>query len=305
MNLRTYASGLTPVVALAVWVGTSAGPAPAQEVPAAVRSFSLADRLSVILTTDWVERRNEDPPPPNQLIASAPRFNFSEILVLENRKAHAVLKVAISENPFLGGNAPSLEARIHAAGGSALVNHLFYFFFPPPRTCLAEAKSVLEAARREEEARRENEKKERRAPKAISISRSCEFAATPLDFYSEQVSSGVTLNSSGAADGMLRSFYVPPMEQVEMAGKTFFIFEAQGQRYVDRAELDKFNLPENLRGARARLFWAIGADTPFPFTRDPLRKNVQLIHVAYACLSATGSATAEFREKLLSIRFGL
>jgi hypothetical protein len=113
----------------------------------------------------------------------------------------------------------------------------------------------------------------------------------------------VSLNSAGGSRGLFPSFYVPPTERVEIDGKTFFIYEAQGQGYVDRPQLDYFNLPEGWQGARAFLFWAVGADTPFPFVRDPARRNVRLVHVAYACLSTTGDARPAFLEKLRSIRF--
>ena len=101
----------------------------------------------------------------------------------------------------------------------------------------------------------------------------------------------------------MRSLYAPPMEEVEIAGRTFFIFEAQGQDTVERAQLDMYNLPEDLRGSRAHLFWAIGAESPFPFFPDPLRKNVPIIHVSFATLSATGTAQPQFREILHSLRW--
>lgn len=297
-NILLQRIGLAVVLIPAAVAGSSQ----AQDTPPA-RSFSLAGRISVILTTDWAERGDEHPPPPNVLVASAPGILFTDILALENRKQHAVLKIAVSENPFFGGNGATLEAQMRAGNGETLAGHLFYFFFPPPRTCLARAKAAVDGARRAEEARVAGEKEERRAPRIVSASTNCEFASTPGDFYSEQVSPGVALDSAGSAQGMLPSFYVPPMEQVELAGKTFFLFEAQGQRRIGRAELDKFNLPEEMIGARPFFFWAIGAEIPFPFVRDPLRKNVQLIQIVYACLSATDAASPQFRELLSRIHF--
>lgn len=273
-----------------------------QDAPEVRRAFSLAERVGVVLPVDWVERQDEHPPPPGLLAGSAPRLLFTDVLVLENHKRLSVLKLGISENPFFGGTGATLEAQMRAGSGQALAGHLFFFFFPPPRGCLARAKAALDAARRQEEARAAAAE-EKRAPRVVSISTNCEFASTPLDFYAEEISTGVALNSAGRAEGMLRSFYLPPLEQVELDGKTFFIFETQGQRLVGRDELDKFNLPEDRIGARAYFFWAIGAETPFPFVRDPLRKNVPLYHIAYACLSTTGTAIAEFREVLRHVRF--
>lgn len=257
-----------------------------QEPPPASRMVAVGDRATALLTGDWTEHRNDDLPPPFLLAGAAPRLVFSEFRVLENRKAWEVLKTGVSENPFIGSNPAALDEHIHTNG----LTYLFYFFFPPPRSCLARARASLKAAEAGEEARRE-------------ITRACELAATPLDFYAGQVSSGVSLNSEGRSRGLFPSFYVPPTEQVEIDGKTFFIYEAQGQRYVDRTQLDAFNLRDEWQGARAFLFWAVGADTPFPFVRDPARRNVRLVHVAYARLSTTGDARPAFLEKLRSIRF--
>lgn len=273
-----------------------------QEPPPASRMVAVGDRAAALLTGDWTEHRNDDLPPPFLLAGAAPRLIFSEFRVLENRKAWEVLKTGVSENPFIGSNPAALNEHTHTNG----LSYLFYFFFPPSRNCLARARASLkeaEEARREREEKQSDKKEEKeRPPQAVSITQACEPAATPLDFYAGQVSSGVSLNSAGRARGLFFSFYVPPTEQVEIDGKTFFIYEAQGQRYVDRPQLDYFNLPDEWQGARAFLFWAVGADTPFPFVRDPARKNVRLVHVAYACLSTTGDARPAFLEKLRSIR---
>jgi len=52
----------------------------------------------------------------------------------------------------------------------------------------------------------------------------------------------------------------------------------------DLATVDHFNLADETQGAQADFFWAVGAPSPFPFFRDPQRKNVQVIQVAYAGL---------------------
>ena len=51
---------------------------------------------------------------------------------------------------------------------------------------------------------------------------------------------------------------------------------------LDLATVDHFNLPDEMQGSQADFFWAVGAPSPFPFFRDPQRKNVPLIQVAYA-----------------------
>jgi hypothetical protein len=72
------------------------------------------------------------------------------------------------------------------------------------------------------------------------------------------------------------------MEKVEANGLTFYVFEAQGRTQLDLATVDHFNLPDELQGAQPDFFWAVGAPSPFPFLRDPQRKNVEVIQVAYA-----------------------
>ena len=249
-------------VAILLPTGSAQG---AENLPEGARSFSLAGQLQVVLTADWAERRSELPPP-DELVASTPPMNFSDILILENRKTNAFLKVAFSDNPFLGSDAPSLDAQMHAGGSRGLVQYLFCFFLPPPRTCLAQAEAALEEAKRQEGARLAAELQllasgqvRMSIPRTVSVRAKCEFTSTPLDFYAAQVSAGISLKRAGRATGMLRNFYVPPMERVELAGRTFFVFEAQGQRYVERDELDKYNLPEELRGRVPSFFgqWAL------------------------------------------------
>jgi hypothetical protein len=84
------------------------------------------------------------------------------------------------------------------------------------------------------------------------------------------------------AGGIYPEFYLTPMEKVEANGLTFYVFEAQGRMQLDLATVDHFNLPDEMQGSQADFFWAVGAPSPFPFFRDPQRKNVPLIQVAYA-----------------------
>ncbi len=312
---RRYSQSVSRLCAVFLVAALCAGWTAAGQRAADLRDFSLAGRLTVGLPGEWMAQSTPPLPPPLLLAASAPRLNFSDLLVLENRTAPAVLEFAVSDNPFLGGQAPQLDADMHAENGRRMAEHLFYFFFPPPQNCLAQTKAEFEKAWRAEQQRlleslREksgNEKVNAPPPPRVNVSRNCAFNPTPLDFYAYQVSAAVVFSGSvdsQRGEGRLRSFYLPPMEQVEMGGKTFFVFEAQGRLPVDRGELDRFNLPEELRGARAYFFWAIGADTPFPFARDPARKNVPLLHIVYACLSPDGNARSGFRELLGRITFG-
>ena len=279
------------ILALATPAAAQGG-APAQDRTS--RAFTLGERVWVVLPAGWVEKPKEDVPPPSLLVASAPNLLFHDILVLENVRDHAVLKVAFSENPYFGTSA-QLDGQMRAG----MLAHLFYFGFPPPRSCIAETKAHVERKKREAEAKRDKDD----PPPLVSVTQLCQFASTPMDFYAEQVSPGFTMDSNGRVTPAFRSFIPLSMQQLDHAGYTFYIFEAQGQRLLDRPDLEKYNLAEDIRGARAYYFWAVGAETPFPFARDPLRRNVPLLHVIYAALSTTGTAFEDFRDKLTSVRF--
>jgi hypothetical protein len=244
------------------------------------------------------------------LIASAPQVVFSDFLLLENQTSPGVLELGVSDNPFLGGDPVQLDTRVH----QDFVRDLFYFFFPPPRACLTRAKNSFEEARRkeeerlesEEEAREKDQKKSAPARRSVLISETCEFSPTPSEFYASQLSTSLIVRETRQGDrveGRWRDFYLPPMEQVEIKGRTFFIFEARAEQPVERGDIERFGLPDDRRGERAHFFWAIGANTPFPFFRDPQRKDLQLFHIVFAVLSLDGDSRAEFRKWLDNIKF--
>jgi hypothetical protein len=305
-------SFLLLVLALLTAASDGAGRPSAQSRAGNAREFSLNDRVFVSLMADWLERRDVPPPPAPVLVASAPRLRFSDILVLENRVAPAVLEFAFSDNPYIGQDSRALETSLQVRAGA--VPHLFYFFFPPPAGCLGKALEAFEKAKQEADAQRERERAEARenekppppsTPPGVTISARCDFGPEPRDFFSEQVSPSVVFSRSGTSErvrGDLRELYMPPMEQVEIGEMTFLIFEAQGQRTVDRADVERYGFPDSTVGARVHFFWAIGARTPFPFIRDPHRKDLQLVHVVYATLSLSGDARPEFRDLLRRIR---
>src|SRR3989442_9510235 len=98
--------------------------------------FSLPGGTLIDLSDDWAAREPVRLPPPS-LAASAPQVSFSEIVVVENAGTHSLLQVAVSNNPFMGRDAESLDPQRTASAGSgnSLEDYLFYFFFPPPRAC--------------------------------------------------------------------------------------------------------------------------------------------------------------------------
>jgi hypothetical protein len=285
------------------------GTAAAQDVP--LRTFSLASRAEVTLPGEWSRRLDLDPPPRASLASSAPRISFTDFLVLENRGTPAVLELAYSSNPFFGLNFAPLEAKVH----ESFISDFFYFFFPPPRGCLSSAKAAFDTGWRKQEEDRHAEKgkdtsKDSRAGgsshEPLRLARTCDFSLAPLDFFSREISPGIVYQGTPGEEHVeprLRTFYLPPMEQVEIDGKTFFIFEARGDHMLEFDEVQRFGLPDHLRGARAHFFWAIGASSPFPFLRDPQRKDLQIFHLAYACLGFDGEARQAFHAILGQTHF--
>ena len=248
-----------------------------------VRRFSLLSGASIEVSPDWIEREQMPLPPSPRLAPFAPRVTFLEFAALENPKMHSALRIATTTNPFLGGDEVALDVKMHAAAGSgsSLADYLFYFFFSPPRGCLDGGSEAYRKAKSHAELPSQTVSPE------LSIQTNCKHAPTLADFYSRELSPGVLYqftNGVERASGIYPEFYLAPMEKVEANGLTFYVFEAQGRMQLDLATVDHFNLPDEAQGAQPDFFWAVGTPSPFPFLRDPQRKNVQVIQVAYAGL---------------------
>ncbi len=266
-----------------------AGPQPAEQSsgssqaqPAVeLRRFSLSSGASIEVSPEWIKREQMPLPPSPRLAPFAPQVTFLEFTALENPKMHSVLRIATTTNPFLGGDEVALDVQMHGADGSGggLVDYLFYFFFPPPRDCLDGGSEAYRKAKSQAEL------PDQKVLPDLSIRTYCKHAPTLEDFYSRELSPGVAFqftNGVERASGIYPKFYLTPMEKVEANGLTFYVFEAQGRMQLDLGTVDHFNLPDEMQGAQPDFFWAVGAPSPFPFFRDPQRKNVQVIEVAYA-----------------------
>jgi hypothetical protein len=171
---------------------------------------------------------------------------------------------------------------MHGAAGSGnrLADYLFYFFFSPPRDCLDGGSEAYKKAKRQAELPDQTT-----ISPDLSVRTDCKHPPTLEGFYSSQLSPGVwfqVTNGVELAGGIYPEFYLTPMEKVEANGLTFYAFEAQGRTRLDLAAVNHFNLPDEMQGAQVDFFWAVGAPSPFPFFRDPQRKNVPVIQVAYA-----------------------
>lgn len=311
MQTRTLVSLLALGLMISAAGGTPGSHAP--DSPQGPRRFSLSSGVSMELAAGWVAQGNMDIPPPQLLQTAAPDIQFTEFLAWENREGASLAQLASSSNPFFGADARTLDVRMHRA--NSLAKHFFFFFFPPPDSCLAQARAVYreEKARHEaaqlEEAKRDRESDRKHfvavTPPDVHIGRNCQFAPVLSDFYAEQISAGVTFSRTGGSEqatGLLRRFDVPPMEQMEAGGMTFYVFEAQGQRFIEQHEIEKFRLPQSLLGAKAYFFWAIGARSPFPFAAEPARRGELLVHATYATLSVSGDARREFLGLLRTIQ---
>jgi hypothetical protein len=80
------------------------------------------------------------------------------------------------------------------------------------------------------------------------------------------------------------------------------VFEAQGRTQLELAMVSHFNLPDEMQGAQADFFWAVGAPSPSPIFRDPQRKNVLLIQVAYAGIGLRPDKRDTFMRSLRRVR---
>ena len=247
-----------------------------------LKRFSLLSGASIDVSPDWIEREQMPLPPSPRLAPFAPQVTFLEFMALENPKMHSALRIATTTNPFLGGDEVALDVQMHGAAGSGngLSDYLFYFFFSPPRDCLDGGSEAYRKAKSQA-----GLPDQTTVSPDLSIRTDCKHPPTLAGFYSRQLSAGVLFqvtNGVELAGGIYPDFYFTAMEKVEANGLTFYVFEAQGRMQLDLATVDHFNLPDEMQGAQADFFWAVGAPSPFPFFRDPQRKNVPLIQVAYA-----------------------
>jgi hypothetical protein len=247
-----------------------------------LRRFSLLSGTSIDASPDWIEREQMPLPPSPRLAPFAPQVTFLEFTALENPRMHSALRISTTTNPFLGGDEVALDVQMHAAAGSAndLADYLFYFFFSPPRDCLDGGSEAYRKAKSQAELPDQTT-----VSTDLSIRTDCKHPPTLAGFYSGQLSPGVLFqvaNGVERAGGIYPEFYLTPMEKVEANGLTFYVFEAQGRMRLDLATVDHFNLPNEMQGSQTDFFWAVGAPSPFPFFRDPQRKNVPVIQVAYA-----------------------
>jgi hypothetical protein len=258
--------------ALAVETGKLAGP------------FSLNNGVSVDLTGDWHKTDGGAISPPAALGPFAPPFHFTNALVAVSDQQNAMLELATSDNPLAGHDSYWLDSQMHAPPGSglSLSDLLFFLFLPPSASCLEHTFEVYT------EATRAPQSGDTATQSDLQVSSNCTFSSSLSDFYSSQLSSAITFEQTANGPRMfavVKDLQLAPMEQVDFSGMTFYVFEAQRTQGISAEAVTHFNLPKELQGAHADFFWAIGAESPFPFVRDPERKDTPIIQFSYAGLA--------------------
>jgi hypothetical protein len=290
--------------------GTAAdGSGAAQEAGGMIHT--LANSVTIQLSTNWGESASNEVPPPSELRNYAPPFHLTSILSLQNTRSQSILQLAMSDNPLIGHDSNWLDEQMHmpAGSGMSVLDLMYYYFFPPTQQCMIEAQNTVAKATF--------------APSPAVASAAASGAPTPsstdgtnpelqltyhcrrdntLDgFYATQLSNGITFvqsNSGPRAFSVVPQFYLAPMDRIQSQGITWFIFEAQRTDPVSQGAMTRFGLPASLQGAQPDYYWAIGAPDPFPFTADTGAPGQRLIHVGYASVGVGNNRRTEF-ERLL------
>ena len=160
---------------------------------------------------------------------------------------------------------------MHATNGTgtSLPDYLFFLFLPPSHSCMDDVLAKLAAASRPAEpdpSGAEFSKSE------LQVTYSCSYAPTLSDFYSQQLTTGITFRQAlngPRAYGDFKNLEMPPMEQVDFAGMTFFVFEALSHEQISENAVHYFNLPTETQGLHADFFWAIGTTKPVSIRSRP------------------------------------
>jgi hypothetical protein len=260
-------------------------------------TYRLTSDYSVALAPEWTPSSSDETPPPPALSAYAP-FHLSGNLVLSNIPRGAILEFAISNNPFIGHDAYWLDTQMHAPSGTgmSLLDFFFYYLFPPSDACMHQVLTTYAPASRQSPTE---------GPAYLQVYYACPPSDTLSDFYSAQISAGITFQHTDDGTRILApvgDFYVAPMEQVDESGMTFYVFEAQGMNAVSSDATKRFHLPANAQGGEPDFFWAFGSPSPFPFVADANTKDVPILHVAYARLGVAADAKSEFLNILRQVR---
>jgi hypothetical protein len=260
----------------------------------------VAADVAITLPSSWQEFALSTAHPPAALATYAPPFRLNAILPLQNVKQAAVLQIATSTNPLIGHDANWLDAQMHMPSGSGMsvLDMIFYYFFPPTQACIEQ---VLTKDPQATFAPLPNSGSGSAGGSSngnvLQVSLACQPQPTLLGFFEAQLSSGITFaqtNGGPKAFATIKKFYLAPMEHVSYGGMSWYVFEAQRIDPVGPNASTHYDLGGNFQGAQSDYFWAIGAISPFPFSKDGPRANQPLIHVAYASVGTSGTQRNDF-----------
>ena len=225
-----------------------------QPPPEQTQVIQLSTKLTAEIPANFRSLLSDEVPPPGPLAPYAPPFHFSQVLMFQDATQNSVLLLALSDNPLAGHDGYWFDAQMHAATGSgmSMLDLLFYFFFPPSHACMDDALQNYTNATMTPDPPD--------STPLIRVSYACPHPDTLSGFYSAQISTGITFEQTNAgprAYGEIREFYVAPMEQADISGMTFFIFEAQRQGQIGPGAINHYHLPAALQGGKAEFFWAV------------------------------------------------
>jgi hypothetical protein len=249
-----------------------------------LQRYFLENGVSIDLGPNWKPSGAGNAAPPGGLGPYAPPFRFNQMFFLTNEHQYTLLQLATSDNPLIGHDAYWLDTQMHSTNGTgmSLPDYLFFLFLPPSHSCMDDVLAKLAAAGRPADPDPSGGEFSR---SELQVTYSCSYAPTLSDFYSQQLTTGITFRQSldgPRAYGDFKNLEMPPMEQVDFSGMTFFVFEALSHEQISENAVHYFNLPAETQGLHADFLWAIGTISPYPFVADPTRKNTPIIHLAYA-----------------------
>src|SRR6201987_755732 len=164
-----------------------------EQRPFDLQRYFLENGVSIDLGPNWKPSGASNAAPPGGLGPYAPPFRFNQILFLTNEHQYTLLQLATSDNPLIGHDAYWLDTQMHATNGSgtSLPDYLFFLFLPPSHSCMDDVLAKIAEARR--------------APvpvggefsqSEIQVTYSCSYSSTLPDFYSQQLTSGITFRQS-------------------------------------------------------------------------------------------------------------
>ncbi len=275
---------------------------------------TLANNVSITLSLNWAEASITELPPPAELKNYAPPFHLTSILALQNLRSSSILQLAMSDNPLIGHDSNWLDEQLHkpAGTGMSVLDLMYYYFFPPSQQCMIDAQNKTIKATFAPSPAIESATATGAPPPStegttpeMQLTYQCQHEQNLDGFFAAQLSNGITFvqtNGGPRAYSVVPQFYLAPMERVQAAGITWYVFEAQRTDPVSTGAMSHYHLGVATEGAQADYFWAIGAPDPFPWSADGNASAERLIHAAFASVGLNNNRRAEFIRLLQRVQ---